>query len=150
MSNSGGTDLVADKIWQIDYYDGVIRGIAKAQDHYYLFTLVAWDPDSRRRAYVILNLDHTTADEMIRLCELKPEAESDDEERWRRVDQIYDHYIMHYQNAAYLSNEEPKVTETVAMTSIPIDHITELRGFDIENTMDSRAQELWFTMQTDD
>src|SRR6185436_12006313 len=108
-------DLIPDKIWYIDWYDGVIRGIAKAQDHYYLFTMVAWDPSSRRRAYVILNLDHATADEMIALCKLKVEPEPDDEERYSQLDQIYDRYVMNYQNAAYLSNEEPHVTKSFAM-----------------------------------
>lgn len=150
MSSSGHVSLVPDKIWDIDYYDGVIRGITKAQDHYYLFTMVAWDPNSRRRAYSILNLDHPTADEMIRLRELKPEAESDDEERWRRIDQIYDRYVMGYQNAAYFSNEEPEATKIFTMTPIPLDHIAELRGFDIENTIDPKAQAFWFGIQTDD
>jgi len=149
MSNSGHVSLVPDKIWDIDYYDGIIRGIARSQDHYYLFTMVAWDPNSRRRTYVILHLDHATAEELIQLRELKPEAESDDEERWGRVDQIYDRYVMDYQNAAYFSNEAPKATKSFAMTPIPRDQIGELRGFDIENTMDSKAQEFWFNLQTD-
>src|ERR1044071_6329250 len=150
MSNSGRMDLVPDKIWHLDWYDGVIRGIAKEQDHYYLFTLVAWNPDSRRRTYVILNLDHSTADEMIPLCKLRAEAEPGDEERYSQLNQIYDRYVMSYQNASYFSQEKAEATNSFTMTPIPRDHIPELQGFDIENTMDPKAHELWFNMQTDD
>lgn len=149
MSNSGIVNLIPDNIWSIDWYDGVVRGIARSQDHYYLFTMVAWDPDSRRRTYVILNLDHATSDEMIQLCKSNPEADSDDEERWSRLDQIYDRYVMNYQNGAYFSHEEPEAAKSFAMTPIPREQVGELQGFDIENTMDPKAQEFWFKMQTD-
>jgi hypothetical protein len=71
--------LIPDEITVIDWYDGVIRGIATSQDHCWLFVLAAWNPNSRRRAYVIVNLDRATADQMIKLWKLAREDESDDD-----------------------------------------------------------------------
>jgi len=41
MSNSKQAQLIPDEVTIIDWYDGIIRGIARSQDHYYLFILAA-------------------------------------------------------------------------------------------------------------
>ncbi len=87
---------------------------------------------------------------MIPLCKLKAEPEPGDEERYSQLDQIYDRYVMDYQDAAYFSHQEPGAAKSFAMTPIARDRIGELRGFDIENTMNPTAQEFWFNLQADD
>jgi len=145
MANSGQVHLVPDAISILDWYDGAIRGIAKSQDDYYLFIMVAWDPNSWRRSFVVINLDDATADEMIKLCNAA--AEPDGEENWDRLDQVYDQYLANYAGSAYLLNEQPLATKSCTLTPIPLDYIAELRGFDIEKTIDPKAQTFWFALQ---
>ena len=145
MSHSRQVHLVPDEISIIDWYDGAIRGIVKSKDHYFLFLLVAWDPDSQRRAYVVVNLDYATADEMIKLCNAAAEPEG--EEKWSQLDQLYDQYLANYKDSAYLLNEEPLATKSFTLTPIPLDNIAELQGFGIEKTLNPKTQTLWFSMR---
>jgi len=96
---------------------------------------------------VIVNLDRATAEEMIKLWKLAREDKSDDEEKWSRFNQLYDQYLTYYQDVAYLLGEEPLVAKSSTMTRIAPDHIADLRGFDIEKTIDLKAHKLWFDMQ---
>ena len=98
---------------------------------------------------MVINLDRAIADEMINLWKLRREDEPADEEKWNRFEELYDQYLSYYQDDAYLLGEEPFVAKNSTMTRIPPDHIADLRGFDIEKTIDLKAHKLWFDMLND-
>ena len=143
MSTSDSIEFVPNEISVLDWYDGVIRGIAESEGKDYLFIMAAWDWASRRKAFVMINLDPATSSEMKRLCAWKVGEEAD-EERWDRFEQLYNQYLADYDGPAYLLSQEPVVANILPMTAIPTDHLDELREYDIENTMDLKAKKLWF------
>lgn len=146
MSTAESIELVPNEISIIDYYDGAMRGVVESDGKYYLFIMVAFDPAKRRRAYVVINLDPVTAREIKQLC-WKPGdlPTEDDEEKWHRLEEIYDEYLTNYKGPVYFSTEEPSKEQSVAITAIAFDHLDQLRKFDIEKTIDAEAQELWFS-----
>jgi hypothetical protein len=146
MSPSEPIDFVPDEISILDWYDGVIRGIARSQGEDYLFIMAAWDLVSGRKAYVMVNLDPAIAIEMKQLCQWKL-GDDPDEEKWNRFDQIYDQYLTNYEGSAYLLSEAPIVSKTLTITATTADHLDELRDYDIEKTMDLNAHKLWFGKQ---
>jgi hypothetical protein len=146
MTTLEPVEFVPDEISILEWYDGVIRGIAESQAKSYLFTLAAWDMASGRKAYVLINLDPATAADMKLLCKWTL-GDPPDEEKWHRFSQTYDQYLRNYKGPAYLSNEQPAATRRITITSITTDHLHELLDYDLEKTMDLRAQSLWFGMQ---
>ena len=146
MSSSEPRELVPDEISILEWYDGVIRGIAESPDKSYLFTLAAWDPDDSRKAYILIDVDLATAAEMKLLCKWKLGDQAHEEE-WNRFNQIYNKYLSNYKGPAYLSNEEPKATRRITLKGITTDHLHELLDYDLEKQIDLKAQTLWFGMQ---
>ena len=138
MSTSEPIELVPDEISILEWYDGAIRGIAESQGKYYLFTLAAWDPNSGRKDYVLINIDPETSAEMKQLCNWKLGVQPD-EEKWSRFDQLYDRYLTHYQGPIYRLTEEPVVNKSFAMTAITRDHLNQLRNYDIEKAIGYRG-----------
>ena len=145
MSTSESIKLVPNEISIIDWYDGVMRGVAESEGKYYLFIMVAFDPDKRRRAYVVINLDPVTAREIKQLCWKPGDQADEDEEKWRRLEEIYDEYLTHYKGPVYFSTEKPSKEQSIVITAIAFDRLDELSEFDIEKTIDAEAHKLWFS-----
>ena len=146
MSASEPNYFVPEEISILEWYDGVIRGIARSQGNDYLFVRAAWDLVTERMAYVMVNLDPATGTEMKQLCKWTL-GDDPDQEKWNRFNQLFDQYLMNYEGTAYLLSEEPDTSKSFAMTAITVDHLDELSDYDIEKAIDSKAQELWFGMQ---
>jgi len=139
MSTSESLELVPDEISTIDWYDGVVRGVVEAGGRFYLFIMAAWNPNSRRRAYVVVNLDPATAAEMKQM--LGDEADND---RWSRVDELYNQYLRNYKGPAYLSSEGPISSKNpVTITAITTANLDRFIDYDIENAILDR--DLWFS-----
>lgn len=145
MSTSESIKLVPNEISIIDYYDGMMRGVVESEGKYYLIIMVAFDPDKRRRAYVVINLDPVTATEIKQLCWKPGDPPDEDGEKDRRLEQIYDKYLSAYKGPVYFSTERPSKEQSVVITAIAFDRLDELREFDIEKTIDAEAQKLWFS-----
>lgn len=135
--------FVPDEISILEWYDGVIRGIARSQDKAYLFILAAWDLSNAKKAYVLIDVDIATAAEMKLLCNWKL-GDRADEGKWQRFNEIFDEYLRNYNGPVYISNEVPKATRPIAITRITTDHLHELLDYDLEKIMDLKAQTLWF------
>ena len=122
-----------------------MRGVMESEGKHYLFIMVAFDPAKRRRAYVVINFDPVSAAEIKQLCWKAGDPPDEDEQKWRRLEQIYDEYVSNYKGPVYFSTEGPSKTKSVVITAIAFDHVDELREFDIEKTIDAEAQKLWLS-----
>ena len=61
MSSSEPMEFLPAQISILEWYDGVVRGIAESPGKSYLFTLAAWGPGSATKAYLLIDVDLATA-----------------------------------------------------------------------------------------
>ena len=127
-------EISFDEINIFDWYDGIVRGIGKTKDNFYLIALNEWDC-SKHRAYVFLDLDKDTASRFQTILD-KPKSEATIEANWKELNSIWDDYIRAYQGNIYLSAVEPseQVEINLEITN-DAECLSRITEYDIEKTI---------------
>jgi hypothetical protein len=127
-------EISFDEINIIDWYDGIVRGIGKTKDNFYLIALNEWDC-SRHRAYLFLDLDENTAYGFQTILD-KPNKKETKEADWKELNSIWDDYVRAHQGNIYLSAVMPreKVPLNLEITN-DTECLIRITEYDIEKTI---------------
>jgi hypothetical protein len=122
------------KIIIIEWYDGIVRGIGKTKDKFYLIALKEWD-GYKHKSYLFLDLGEDTASKFQTILD-KPDNEATIEADWKQLNSIWDDFVKDYQGNIYLSAIEP--SEHIQLNLEITNNAKCLIGitnYDIENTI---------------
>lgn len=96
-----------DEIEIIEWYDGVVRGIAKSGAKYYLIVMLSWKNNLRERQFGFVELKTKDVLQFKGCFE-----ESDDlEKNWKCFETYYESFVKTYKGKLYLSNQYPEIKE---------------------------------------
>jgi len=141
-------DFVFDSVNVLDWYDGLVLAIGVHQQTDYLLILVAWDIESKCKAYVVLDLDSAIAKSMRQLTVSTPNLESK-QQNWVTFNTILNDYLGDYQDEAYITVGEPNQGRKSSAKLISSVHLSNLKNYDIENALSEEAITLWLSLVGD-
>jgi hypothetical protein len=95
--------LILSALTILDWYDGVVRaiGVDHKKQQQYLIILAAWDINTARRAYVLVELPTDIANEMTRLLEANSNDMAVKQKAWNSFNK---HSIQYLVAAMSISN----------------------------------------------
>lgn len=88
----------------IEWYDGVVRAIAKTSTENYLIVLIKWELKKTNKIYALFELNGITLSE-FRNCFLES-SEKTKEDMWKQFETFFDSFISSYKGNIYLLEAE--------------------------------------------
>ena len=144
MTENARKEFRFDKIDIFQWYDGMVRAVAASGEQYHLLILVAWDPATNKRTYVLINLEPNVAKQIERLNNWQDEPEL--EGAWEQINELYRNSITSYDGPVYCLAEEPCAGKEFSAIRVPAD-LKELTNYELEQTMEPAAQNYWFNVK---
>src|SRR5262245_56653907 len=143
--------LFLDTVHVLEWHDGLIRAIGTCQDEFYLIALVAWDLERATKAYLVLSLDRSTADEMIKCTE--KERDGTQITRWHSFNSLFDEYVSTYDGSVYLVQglhvvcKEIPVGKEIPLVERDQEDLKYLKRYDLEAAIRMEALARWLGQQ---
>lgn len=119
----------------IEYYDGLVRGIAETLSNSYLAVMTEWKIDSSERRFGFLEIDSSEAAQ-IRLCFDPKSGRKTKKGRWNDFEAVYNEIVRSYSKKLYQLSVKPRIHEEYVLDVIDYDpsHL-KLENYDMENVI---------------
>ena len=140
--------LILSALTILDWYDGVVRaiGVDHKKQQQYLIILAAWDINTARRAYVLVELPTDIANEMTGLLEANSNDMAVKQKAWNSFNNIYDKYLCNYKGNLHLTLDKPNAGQQIASIIVDSTNLQRLTDYDIEKTLTETACTFWFNL----
>jgi hypothetical protein len=102
-----------------EWYDGIVLGLARMQDVYFLACLLAFDPGTKRKRYLLISLSQEQSQRLRTLF---------NENGLQAFNKLVISEIVAHSANLYLTSTEPEEGKTVTLTLIDADQRIQLQN----------------------
>jgi hypothetical protein len=123
-----------DHIEVMDFYDGLVRGLAKSGSDLFLFVRIRWEIENRQRIFALLDLDSVSY-ASLQAC-FEQSAVKSKGEMWDDFEVAYNDIVHSYKKKLHFLFCEPEINNEYALEGGDYDtSVLKLTIYDIQNTI---------------
>ena len=111
-----------DNVEIFDWYDGLVLGLARSQDSSFLVCLLAFDPDRRRKRYLLASISQEQTKRLRALFQ---------DHGLQSFSKLTFSEIIAPSVSLYLTSAEPKQDKTVELTIMDSEQRLQLQGLSL-------------------
>jgi hypothetical protein len=101
-------DIVFEDIKIIDWYDGLVQGIAKSSNQSYLIFLMKWNMKLDTKQFGLIELTPAEVAEIEKCFE---DSKNPKDKNWKCYQNTYENIVKTYKGDFYLSTHYPEINQ---------------------------------------
>src|SRR6266404_2468712 len=99
--------ISVEEVHYLEWHDGLVRGILDTPNGPSLVALVAWDPDTRRRAYILLGLNSDDSERLKQFAGLASGDAGKLHARWAAMQAEFERVLQRCKSSFAMTRTEP-------------------------------------------